>query len=1041
MRVVLRYRWAVACALAVVSALVTSSTTFAPLFVRALDRAMLTTALANAEPSDVALRLTSTSTSGPAGVRSPTQLATSVPPDVARHLAPAVAGRYVDVRPASSAGRTAQARLLWREDACRHVRLVVGRCPSAPGEVAVAATTAGSADGWSLGRSVEVAEASPAVASTAGRVPTATLRVVGTWTVGEDPWWLGDPLSGSGGPLGALLTTQDTVGGPGTTVTTWRQPASTLDLAVDPARVGPDDAVPLAAAVTAFTRSPSDGSGALVGATSDLPAVVDLVSVGGAQTRVIVPLLMIQLAVLLAVVLWLLAAAATGQRRGEVAVARLRGRGVRGARRLLLGETLPAVLAGIPLGLGAAIGANALLRRFVLPGEAPFELPSGLWVVLAVTAAVLLLLPVLAVRRVSTEPVATLVRSIAPRGAGLAFATVEALVVTAAGASFVGLATRTISGPVATAAPLLLALAVGLVLARVAGLVLPLAGRGLLRRRMPSAAAALVAGSRRGTGRWLVPLVTMSVALVVFALNALGVAARNRVERAEVEVGAPAALTVGTRDVRQLVDAVRAVDPAGRLATPVVELAPADDDAAATYGVDPESFARVATWARRSGAPDLAQIRSTLPPTVEITGRTLTVEGVAGAFRPDLPFVVDGQGQVVPGDPATDRFLPWVAALRLVQPDGELRDVPLGALTMTAHPIRVEVAVPCADGCSLVGFSYTGPVQMSTPIQGDVTISSVAVDGRAVAFGRAEDYRSLADPSAAQPPASPTGTTFTVRTGDAGQLVTTHRSIPDSYTGLVTPSLRDGPFLVPRDDRDPSSPLVASSFLPDGTQAPVLIAGSVPFVPGGRPGAALVDIADLTRIGWQGNSQAHLLVYAATGEAARLAGLRRDLAAHGLPVTGVRTTAAEANAFGESSAAWSLRLAVAVALVGLLVAGLGLLVLVASSWRARTRDLAGLRLLGLRPAQVRRVAAEDVAPTVLSAVVGAACGIVGGVVAMPLVPLFLEPSRVLARDDGAAWGSTTTGAVVAVVVLTAVAAVAALRVARHSVVQRLRESE
>ena len=64
---------------------------------------------------------------------------------------------------------------------------------------------------------------------------------------------------------------------------------------------------------------------------------------------------MAQMGLLLVCVLWLVLVAAADQRRGEVAVARLRGRGSRGARRLLLGETLPPVVVGAPLGALLAV--------------------------------------------------------------------------------------------------------------------------------------------------------------------------------------------------------------------------------------------------------------------------------------------------------------------------------------------------------------------------------------------------------------------------------------------------------------------------------------------------------------------------------------------------------------------------------------------------------------------------------------------------------------------------------------------------------------
>ena len=110
----------------------------------------------------------------------------------------------------------------------------------------------------------------------------------------------------------------------------------------------------------------------------DLDVLTHLDDLAGdvrAQTRQAhrtVPLLMAPMAVLTMFVLWLVLAAATQQRRGEVAVARLRGRGPAGAVRLLLVELLPVLLLGVVLGAGVALLGGALTRA-LLPGEAPFE--------------------------------------------------------------------------------------------------------------------------------------------------------------------------------------------------------------------------------------------------------------------------------------------------------------------------------------------------------------------------------------------------------------------------------------------------------------------------------------------------------------------------------------------------------------------------------------------------------------------------------------------------------------------------------------------
>ena len=61
--------------------------------------------------------------------------------------------------------------------------------------------------------------------------------------------------------------------------------------------------------------------------------------------------LVAQLLVLVAVVLWMVLVAATDDRRAELALARLRGRGRRGAAAYLLSELLPLTLLGVAVGV------------------------------------------------------------------------------------------------------------------------------------------------------------------------------------------------------------------------------------------------------------------------------------------------------------------------------------------------------------------------------------------------------------------------------------------------------------------------------------------------------------------------------------------------------------------------------------------------------------------------------------------------------------------------------------------------------------------
>ena len=75
--------------------------------------------------------------------------------------------------------------------------------------------------------------------------------------------------------------------------------------------------------------------------STDIPALSGEVAVGSEQGRTTVVVLVVQLLVLVAVVLWMVLVAATDDRRPELALARLRGRGRRGAAAYLLAELLP----------------------------------------------------------------------------------------------------------------------------------------------------------------------------------------------------------------------------------------------------------------------------------------------------------------------------------------------------------------------------------------------------------------------------------------------------------------------------------------------------------------------------------------------------------------------------------------------------------------------------------------------------------------------------------------------------------------------------
>ncbi len=356
------------------------------------------------------------------------------------------------------------------------------------------------------------------------------------------------------------------------------------------------------------------------------------------QSRITVPLLMAQLCLLAVVVLWLVLMAVTEQRRPEVALARLRGRGRRGAGLLLLGELLPVVVVGVLPGAVVAVLGAWWARVALLPGHAPFELGAGFFLAVALAAAVLTALTAMSVLRVSREPVATLLRRVPVRRSGWALGVADALVVAAAGAGFAALVAGGLHGSVALAAPALLAVVVGLLLAHATTPVGAVVGRALLARGRLRGGLGVLEAARNPATRRTVAIVTLTAALAVFSADALAVGTRNRAFAAEQEAGADRVAEVDGNDLAGVRAALRAVDPDGSRVTPVVRIAP-PGQRAGTLAVVPASFRRIGLFP--TGRPPASAWRRLHPPVaapIRLTGdhariRVVPVGPPRGASR------------------------------------------------------------------------------------------------------------------------------------------------------------------------------------------------------------------------------------------------------------------------------------------------------------------------------------------------------------------------------------------------------------------------
>lgn len=999
-----RHRRSQALALVAVSALVTACTVFAPLYDRAMQEALVDTLLQRTTPAERTVSLVSSSgayAGGTSDSRAPAEIEGLLDDEVLAHLGPVVYGRTAIVTPTTGAVPPS-GLLMWRDGACDYVRVLSGACPQARGEIMVSEADAANFD---LRPGARL------------KIPTVydddfvRLEVVGTYAPLDDPWWQGQRTVGiSGIVLGldpsanhdAWLTTEQTF-----------LDAQLLDAESSQAGAPVADTssdIESMLALDEGIRSLEAGlelRGVDLQIDTGITELVDSVRTQVRQAHRTVPLLLAPMAVLSLFVLWLVLSSATAQRRGEVAVARLRGRGPAAAAGLLLLELLPPLLVGVlPGALAAVAGAAVVADR--LPGSAPFELGDAFGVALLVAVSAIVLTTVVAAVRTAREPLHDVVRSGAVPSTGWALGAVDAFVVAAVGSGVLAFATGSLQGPLALAGPALLALLTGLLLGHLAAPAGRVVGRHLLRRGRPVAGSSMLEVGRRREGRAMIAVITVACALAVFSLDARAVGERNRVSASRHDAGAPVVLELDGRDLDGVRSALAAADPTGLRATPVL-VARGD-----TLAVEPEAFRRISFFPR--GAPTPAEWRAIAPPDREpvvITGTRIALD-----VRPS-----GGLG-------STDLFGSTTAVrlgVAVTSATGVLRTVDLGRVPARGVTRTLTARLDdCARGCRLAALQLT--TLRGAIIEGDLDLSDLRVDGRAVDLGTAPtDWNPVADDDfgLVVPVDGPDqALRLEIATRGDYPVEVTPAWVPSTVPALMTAELAD--------DEDLSVTAV------DGSQRSAEDVGRLVLVPSLDRIAALADLDAVTR-GATISNDSRLEVWLAD-DPALVAAVRTNLQEREILVGGTRRYTTIRRGYEESVASWSLALGAAVAPAVGLLALLVLLVLAVIGWRTRARDLAVLGLAGVRRRTTLRLATWAQVPAVLLAVVGGVlAGLGGAVLAMPDVAFFPAPPEVPVVDTSTAWPTVFVVAAVCLLLLLSAAAVAGVAVHRRAHLERVKD--
>ena len=1033
----LRYRPFQVVAICLLAALVTACAGFAPLYDRAMQQALTDLAIDHADQAVVGLQLRAVAsdprTTFGAHVQTspptPDAVLAQVPAAMRDAYLPPVLGYSAVVTvpqgaiPAQDAGsRTASTgQLVWRGGACDHVTFASGGCPTGPGDVVVSEADAGNF-GLRVGTTFEVPGIPPDTPH--ATPPTARLTVSGVYRQRSGDYWFGVDLTGRSGVVDPVttqlqhdvwLTDRATFTDP--SVPPLDGQASTIDLPLDRSDAGIDDVLTLATGIDRLAGDLRHGTGVFIDVHSGLPFIAQDLRDQTAQSRVTVPLLMAQLGLLSIIVLWLVLLAVTEDRRPEVALARLRGRGRRGARALLLGELLPVALVGVVPGAALALVGAWAARVAVLPGHAPFEVGLPFVVALGLAVVVLTGVTALAVSRVAREPVERLLRRVPPRRTGWSLGVADALVIAGCGAVVVVFATGGLEGPVALAAPGLLAIVVGLVLAHLTTPTASLVGRRLLARGRVRASVSVLDAARSPATRRIVAIVTLASALAVFSADALLVGGRNRASAADQEAGAPLVARVNGYDLAAVRAALDDVDPRAEHVTPVVRVLPGSGGGG-TLAVVPDAFRRVALFpGALTGAAVWDRLRAPEAEPIRVTGTHLTLDVAQSTL---VSRRVDGKPS------------PVTIGLDLVDENGETLHTTFGQLTGPTAHASFRTMVSCEVGC-FVSTVWASTLPGAT-IDGHATLRRVVGtpgDDEA-ALGPAGRWTAYDDPSVGTfEPRTATAGGLTVRVHSGGSDVI---SMAQNWLPSVVPALTSGP--LPSDSDGDRFKTVGL----DGEEQDADRVGRLPRVPGSRYGTTVVNL-DAVERGRTISPNASIQLWFADDDPAFLGRVRAALAERDVTLEGTTTLADTRHRYDDSTAAWSLQLAVLVGLAALLIALLVLVVSAVSSWRHRARDLAALRMSGIPRSSIGAVAVAAQLPAVLLGVLaGTVSGLYGAHLALPIVPLFASAPEVSTLDLSTAWGGVATAAAGSVVVLGTGAFLIGRALARRSDVRRLRET-
>lgn len=596
----------------------------------------------------------------------------------------------------------------------------------------------------------------------------------------------------------------------------------------------------------------------------------------------------------------------------------------------------------------------------------------------------------------------------------------DAVVVAVAGAAFFALAVggdsgvdRSGSNPLAALAPGLLALALGVVAARLLPRLLDAVNRrSAFSSRLAAALATRTVGRRREYRTQLV-LTALAIALAVFAVSGWAIAAFNRDQKAEVGVGSTTVLSVSVRPGTTFLKDVQAANPSGREAMPVVV---EHANNGTTLAVDAARLGPTSIWPAdlglRTGTAARRLHPRNLAPPVIVNGRQVST-------------TIDVTGRVTPAP---------VLSMEVYDVTTQFTStLPVGALKPGLHHFSTQLYSYCPGGCRLVGLNITWspqhvPAGTRAPAM-TMSIRSIRDQARTGSWrtlrAGLDNRRDWFVPLGGARLAGGPDLKAEFSLIDGSGLSIAPRDVPTSLPVIVTPTSASTAS-------GEGGPLVVGL---DGSTLPGRTVGEVAALPGVHGDAVLATLQAVERYQAGRFVAASPEVWLAKSAPSSIIGALR---AHGVRVVSRQTAASAVQRLGHNglTVAYLLYLVAAVA-AALLVIGATAFTL-SSAARRRQEELAALRAVGVHYRTLRRaVQVEQALVLITGIVVGAVAGGVAALVALRSVPEFVNRTPGPPLQLGLPTLDLVTTVVAVVVALAVTVLVGSAVVARGAAVERL----